>query len=90
MFADAWAELLRPEIEQRTRVWEATGTVSGILLGFIAANVPGAIGGAVLGNRLGAIRDAKGKAVSEAFLALPLSQRTDVLRALAAKVLQSM
>ena len=36
-------------------------------MGFIVANMPGAVAGAVAGNRLGAVRDAKGKSVYEVF-----------------------
>ena len=69
-------------------VWRTTGTVSGAALGYIIGNIPGAIGGAVVGHSLGAVRDAKGRAVSEVFLSLPLSARANVLRALASKVLE--
>ena len=54
------------------------------------ATLAGAIGGAVLGHGLGAIRDAKGQPVSQVFLSLPLEARASVLRAVAAKVLASM
>ncbi|CRG87939.1 phosphomannomutase [Talaromyces islandicus] len=43
------------------KFWSIVGAVSGGALGFIVANVPGALAGAVAGNRLGAVRDAKGK-----------------------------
>ena len=36
-------------------------------IGFIVANAPGAIAGAVAGNRLGAVRDSKGKSVYSVF-----------------------
>lgn len=49
-----------------------------------------AIGGALLGRRLGAVRDAKGKAVSEVFLNLSSQQRAEILRDMAAKVYNSM
>jgi hypothetical protein len=39
-------------------------TLKLITSGFIVANVPGALVGAYAGNRLGAIRDAKGKSVA--------------------------
>ena len=71
-------------------VWRTTGTVSGAALGYIIGNIPGAIGGAVVGHSLGAVRDAKGRAVSEVFLSLTLSARANVLRALASKVLESL
>ena len=36
-------------------------------MGFIVANFPGALAGAVAGNRLGAVRDARGKSVYSVF-----------------------
>ena len=54
---------------------------------FSQGNIPGLIGGAVVGNRLGAIRDAKGKSVGQVFMNLGANQRAEVLKALAMKVL---
>lgn len=90
MFSDVFEELLRPEVHRVVPLWTWVGSASGAGLGFILGNIPGAIGGAVLGNRLGLIRDRKGKSVSEVFMGLGASQRAEVLRALAAKVLGSM
>lgn len=42
------------------------------------------------GNKLGAIRDNKGKPVAQVFATLPVSQKAEILRALAFKVLGSM
>jgi hypothetical protein len=50
-----------------SKFWSVIGGLSGGALGFIMANVPGLIGGAVAGNRLGAVRDAKGKSVYSVF-----------------------
>lgn len=50
------------------KFWGMVGGLSGGALGFIVANVPGLVAGAVAGNRLGAIRDAKGKSVYSVFL----------------------
>ncbi|KAB8230675.1 hypothetical protein ETB97_003054 [Aspergillus alliaceus] len=72
-----------------SRFWSVVGGISGGALGFIVANVAGAFAGAVAGNRLGAVRDAKGKSVYEVFLDLPRSDRTRLLSELAAKVFQS-
>ena len=55
-------------------------------MGFIVANFPGAIAGAVAGNRLGAIRDARGKSVYAVFQELPQSDKARLLSDLAAKV----
>lgn len=105
MFADVWAALLRPEVEQPS-TWR--GLRRAPVAGgrhderrgdglyprqhprWYVGRLTPALGGAVLGNRLGAIRDAKGKAVSEVFLALPGRERAEILRVLAMKVLGSM
>ncbi|KAK0560293.1 hypothetical protein OC844_003855 [Tilletia horrida] len=90
VFGGVFEELLRPEVHRVAPVWKWVGSASGASLGFIMGNIPGAIGGAVLGNRLGAIRDAKGKSVAEVFVNLSSSQKAEILKALAAKVLGSM
>ncbi|KAL9935490.1 hypothetical protein V8E36_005838 [Tilletia maclaganii] len=90
VFGGVFEELLRPEVHRVAPMWKWVGSASGAGLGFIMGNIPGAIGGAVLGNRLGAIRDAKGKSVAEVFVNLSSSQRAEILKALAAKVLGSM
>ncbi|GAD96351.1 DnaJ chaperone (Caj1), putative [Paecilomyces variotii No. 5] len=96
-FGSAFEEMLREEgladeEEGRTRptkrFWSIVGGVSGGALGFIIANVPGALAGAVAGNRLGAVRDAKGKSVYEVFQELPQPDRARLLSELAAKVFQ--
>ena len=58
-------------------------------IGFIVANLPGMGLGAMAGNRLGAIRDAKGKSVAAVFGQLGGQQKAEILRALAMKVLGS-
>lgn len=83
-------ELLRPEVQRVVPLWRWVGSASGAGMGFILGNVPGAIGGAVLGNWLGSVRDNKGKSVAEVFMGLNTSQRAEVLKALASKVLGSM
>lgn len=52
--------------------------MSGGGLGFIVANVPGLMVGAFAGNRLGAIRDAKGKSVAAVFADLGGNQKAEV------------
>lgn len=52
--------------------------MSGAGLGFIVANIPGLMVGAVAGNRLGAIRDAKGKSVAAVFGELGGDQKAQV------------
>ena len=49
------------------KFWSLVGGLSGGAMGFIVANFPGAVAGAVAGNRLGAVRDAKGKSVYQVF-----------------------
>ncbi|RXW24768.1 hypothetical protein EST38_g1070 [Candolleomyces aberdarensis] len=84
-----FADLLRPEVDRILPWWSWVGTVSGAGLGFIVANVPGLMVGAVAGNRLGAIRDAKGKSVAAVFTQLGGDQKAEILKALALKVLGS-
>jgi hypothetical protein len=55
-------------------------------MGFIVANFPGMVAGAVAGNRLGAVRDTKGKSVYEVFRELPQADKAKMLTDLAAKV----
>jgi len=89
MFSDVFEELLRPEVERRSPWWGYFGAVCGGGVGFIVANVPGAMLGAFAGNRLGSIRDAKGKSVAAVFNDLGGNQKAEILRALALKVLGS-
>lgn len=88
-FNDVFEELLRPEVESRIPWWTWVGALCGAGLGFILANIPGLVGGFVAGNRLGAIRDAKGKSVAVVFTNLGGDQKAQILRALAMKVLGS-
>ncbi|KAK4192847.1 hypothetical protein QBC35DRAFT_483545 [Podospora australis] len=94
-FADVFEEMLREEglandgSNNRGAVgkfWSTVGGLSGGALGFIVANVPGLVAGAVAGNRLGAVRDAKGKSVYAVFQELPQDDKAKLLSTLAAKV----
>ncbi|CAO1628244.1 unnamed protein product [Jaminaea pallidilutea] len=89
VFADVFEELMRPEVHRVVPIWKFIGGASGLGLGFIVFNIPGAIAGAFAGGSLGAIRDAKGKSVGAVFLSLNNNQRAEVLKALAVKVLGS-
>ncbi|KIJ68304.1 hypothetical protein HYDPIDRAFT_173062 [Hydnomerulius pinastri MD-312] len=89
VFADVFDELLRPEVERHSPWWSYLGAACGGGLGFIVANVPGLMIGAFAGNRVGAIRDAKGKSVAAVFSELGGTQKAEILRALAMKVLGS-
>lgn len=69
-FGDVFEEMLREEgmaepgtNRPTTAFWSIIGGISGGGLGFIIANLPGMVAGAVAGNRLGAIRDSRGKSV---------------------------
>lgn len=61
-------------------MWSWLGAACGAGLGFITANVPGFVVGAYAGNRLGAIRDAKGKSVAAVFAELGGAQKAEVRR----------
>jgi hypothetical protein len=58
--------------------WKYAGAFGGGVLGYIVANVPGLMVGGYAGNRLGAIRDAKGKPVAVVFTNLGGSQKAEV------------
>jgi hypothetical protein len=68
------------------KFWSIVGGLSGGAMGFIIANFPGMVGGAVAGNRLGAVRDTKGKSVYQVFGELPQADKARMLSDLAAKV----
>jgi hypothetical protein len=89
VFADVFDDLLRPEVERHAPWWSWLGAACGGGMGFIIANIPGLMVGAFAGNRLGAIRDAKGKSVAAVFAELGGNQKAEILRALAMKVLGS-
>ncbi|CAE6449351.1 unnamed protein product [Rhizoctonia solani] len=89
VFGDVFEDLLRPEVEKHASWWTYIGAASGAGLGFIVANIPGMIMGGYAGNRLGAIRDAKGKPVAVVFSQLGGSQKAEILKILAIKVLGS-
>ena len=91
-FGGAFEEMLREEgmadgqAQPTGKFWSLVGGLSGGAMGFIVANFPGAIAGAVAGNRLGAVRDAKGKSVYAVFNELPQGDKARLLSSLAAKV----
>lgn len=68
------------------KFWGIVGAVSGGAMGFIIANAPGAIAGAVAGNRLGAVRDTRGKSVYSVFQELDQPAKMRLLGELAQKV----
>ncbi len=68
------------------KFWSMVGGLSGGAMGFIIANFPGAIAGAVAGNWLGAVRDNRGKSVYSVFQELPAGDKAKLLGQMAAKV----
>lgn len=91
-FGDVFEEMLREEgmAENGGKptglFWSVVGGLSGGAMGFIMANFPGMVAGAVAGNRLGAVRDAKGKSVYSVFQELPQGDKARLLSQLATKV----
>jgi diphthamide biosynthesis protein 4 len=91
-FGDAFEEMLREEGmaedggKPTGKFWSVIGGLSGGAMGFIIANFPGMLAGAVAGNRLGNIRDTKGKSVYAVFQELPSDAKMQLLGQLAVKV----
>ncbi|ESZ97929.1 DnaJ domain-containing protein [Sclerotinia borealis F-4128] len=91
-FGDVFEEMLREEgmagnnNSPTGKFWSMVGGMSGGAMGFIVANFPGMLAGAVAGNRLGAVRDARGKSVYSVFQELPQGDKARLLSQLAAKV----
>ncbi|KAI9800589.1 MAG: hypothetical protein M1833_003247 [Piccolia ochrophora] len=92
-FGGVFEEMLReegmaqgPEAQPTGKFWGIIGGLSGGAMGFIVANFPGALAGAVAGNRLGAVRDAKGRSVYSVFQELPQQDKARLLSQMAAKV----
>jgi hypothetical protein len=91
-FADVFEEMLREEGmaegggKPTGKFWSMVGGLSGGAMGFIVANFPGMLAGAVAGNRLGSIRDARGQSVYSVFQQLPQGDKARLLSQLAAKV----
>ncbi|KAL8843621.1 MAG: hypothetical protein Q9170_000125 [Blastenia crenularia] len=92
-FGSVFEEMLRDEglaegkeAKPTSKFWSLVGGLSGGAMGFIVANFPGALAGAVAGNRLGAVRDARGKSVYSVFQELPQGDKAKLLSELAAKM----
>ena len=91
-FGSVFEEMMRDEgmAEDDNRptgkFWAIVGALSGGAMGFIVANAPGAIAGAVGGNRLGAIRDKRGKSVYSVYQELEQPEKMRLLSELASKV----
>lgn len=92
-FGSVFEEMMREEgmaegsdAQPTKAFWSIVGGLSGGAMGFIVANMPGAIAGAVAGNRLGAIRDKRGKSVYSVFQELDQPAKMRLLSELASKV----
>lgn len=92
-FGSVFEEMLRDEglaegqdARPTSKFWSLVGGLSGGAMGFIVANFPGALAGAVAGNRLGAVRDARGKSVYAVFQELPQGDKARLLSQLAGRV----
>lgn len=91
-FGGIFEEMLRDEgmadqdAHPTGKFWSIVGGLSGGAMGFIVANFPGMVAGAVAGNRLGAVRDTKGKSVYAVFQEMPQADKARLLSGLAAKV----
>ncbi|KAK6341896.1 hypothetical protein TWF730_001382 [Orbilia blumenaviensis] len=85
-------ENLRPQVqpEGTGKFWSLIGAIAGAILGYIIYDTAGLLAGLLLGNRLGAVRDRKGKSVYEVFQEMPHAEKMRVLGQLAARVLSGM
>lgn len=91
VFSDEFEDLIAEELGQNrfSYFWQPLGAVSGVCLGFIVANIPGAIAGYAAGSWMGKIRDKKGMSVLDFYKNLPLDRKTELLKSLALKILES-
>ncbi|KAF3941386.1 hypothetical protein ABW19_dt0205638 [Dactylella cylindrospora] len=81
-------EGLRDEVRQGTgKFWSLVGAISGGILGYIIYNSAGFFAGLVIGNRLGAIRDKRGKSVYEVYQEMPQGDKMRILSELATRIL---
>lgn len=88
VFEDEFGDLLGDEMASQSDryFWQPVGGVSGAAMGFIVANLPGAIAGYAAGSYLGRIRDKRGKSVMEVFNELPANRKAEILTSLAQKI----
>jgi curved DNA-binding protein CbpA len=82
VFAEAFEEVLRPEVAAPSYLYRGVGSMSGAALGFIIGNLPGVLAGLYLGERLGEIRDKRGKSVYEVFSEMEAEKRRSILKML--------
>jgi curved DNA-binding protein CbpA len=88
IFGNVFEELFNPDIPKPHTFWKPLGGAAGIVLGFICMNVPGAVTGAVVGAKLGQIRDNKGCSVYEAFKKLDKGKKAEILSEITKQVVQ--
>lgn len=92
-FSSAFEEMMAEEQANAAggttggRLYGMLGGGAGAVIGFIVANIPGALAGAVAGNRLGAVRDSKGKPVYQVFQEMPHAEKARLLSELLSKVM---
>lgn len=89
IFGEIFNDLMVPEVPNPSYWWQPIGTVSGVMLGFIVLNVPGAIMGGYYGNRAGKVRDMKGVSVYDAYCKLSTERRQEILSNLGKKFLSA-
>ncbi|KAF9514186.1 hypothetical protein BS47DRAFT_1343277, partial [Hydnum rufescens UP504] len=95
---EAWGGGVRPDaqgvfadVERHVSWWSYIGALSGASLGFILANIPGAVAGGLTGSWLGAVRDAKGKPVMTVLRGSRAARKHRcILKAIALKVFGSL
>ncbi|KAJ3116873.1 hypothetical protein HDU96_008536 [Phlyctochytrium bullatum] len=89
VFGSVFDELLIPEVPNPVWFWQPIGGAAGTVLGFIVFNIPGAVFGYWMGNKLGKVRDMKGVSVYEAFMKLGKERKAEILSHLAKKMFAS-
>ncbi|KAJ1729883.1 hypothetical protein LPJ61_003308 [Coemansia biformis] len=87
VFGDVFEDMMRSEVRASAAWWSTLGLLGGATLGFVVANVPGAVVGGLAGKGLGAVRDRTGRPAYHVFKDLPHARKAQVLATLAAQVL---
>ncbi|KAJ1499923.1 hypothetical protein HMI54_015087 [Coelomomyces lativittatus] len=94
-FDSVFADLIENEIKEEHQksistqgsLWKSLGTMSGSILGFIFANIPGAMIGAVVGFKAGQVRDKTGRSVMDVWRSMNPDKRRSILNRLVQKLL---
>ncbi|KAI9227686.1 MAG: hypothetical protein DHS80DRAFT_31548 [Piptocephalis tieghemiana] len=82
IFAQAFDQLLSPCVQNPGYLYRGLGGFSGAALGLIVGNLPGVILGWFIGEKLGEIRDKRGKSVYEVFTELDTDRQKEILKSL--------